>query len=68
MPRSAVELGRGQHLSAAELLERGLRLRPGLVARQAEAERRRRLPAATMQEFHDAGILRVIQPAAFGGF
>jgi len=21
-----------------------------------------------MQEFHDAGILRVIQPAAFGGF
>lgn len=31
-------------------------------------ERLRRLPEATMQEFHDAGILRVIQPAAFGGF
>ena len=68
MPRSAVEHGRRQHLSAAELLERGLRLRPGLVARQQETERLRRLPDATMQEFHDAGILRVIQPAAFGGF
>jgi 3-hydroxy-9,10-secoandrosta-1,3,5(10)-triene-9,17-dione monooxygenase len=68
MPRSAVELGRRQHLSAADLLERGLRLRPGLVARQQEAERLRRLPKATMQEFNDAGILRVIQPAVFGGF
>src|SRR5215831_19403938 len=56
------------HLSAAELLERGLRLRPGLVERQAEAERLRRVPAATMHEFHDAGILRVIQRAVFGGF
>jgi len=68
MPRSAVELGGKQHLSASELLERGLRPRPGLVARQQEAERLRRLPEATMQEFHDAGILRMIQPAAFGGF
>ena len=68
MLQSAVELGRRQHLSAAELLEHGLRLRPRLVARQQETERLRRLPEATMREFHDAGILRVIQPAAFGGF
>src|SRR5215469_9223577 len=68
MPRSVVERGRRQHLSAAELLERGLRLQPGLVARQQEAERLRRLPETTMQEFHGAGILRMIQPAAFGGF
>jgi alkylation response protein AidB-like acyl-CoA dehydrogenase len=38
------------------------------VTRQEETERLRRLPEATMQEFHDAGILRVIQPATFGGF
>src|SRR5215471_11239058 len=68
MPRSAIEPGGRQHLAAAELLERGLGLRPGLVARQEEAERLRRLPEATMQEFHEAGILRVIQPTAFGGF
>lgn len=57
MPGSAVGVGRKQHLSAAELLERGLR--PGLVTRQAEAERLRRLPEATMQEFHDAAHCRV---------
>src|SRR3974390_3752772 len=68
MLRSAIEPGRRQHLSAAELLERGLRLRPGLVTRQQETERLRRLPEVTMREFHEAGILRVIQPAAFGGF
>jgi alkylation response protein AidB-like acyl-CoA dehydrogenase len=54
-------------ISGAELLERAAGLRPQLVARQAEAEHLRRLPAATMREFHEAGILRVIQPAAFGG-
>ena len=39
MPGSTVGVDRKQHLSAAELLERGLRLRPGLVARQEAAER-----------------------------
>jgi 3-hydroxy-9,10-secoandrosta-1,3,5(10)-triene-9,17-dione monooxygenase len=68
VPRTAGELGRTQSVSAAELLERGELLRPGLAARQQEAERLRLLPDATMQEFHDAGILRVVQPTAFGGF
>lgn len=54
--------------SGAELLGRAQKLRPALLARQAEAERLRRLPAATIEEFHEAGILRAIQPVAFGGF
>lgn len=54
--------------SGPELLDRAERLRPALIERQVEAERLRRLPEATMREFHEAGILRVIQPAAFGGF
>jgi len=54
--------------SGAELLCRAEMLLPGLIERQVEAERLRRLPATTMEEFHEAGILRVIQPAAFGGF
>jgi 3-hydroxy-9,10-secoandrosta-1,3,5(10)-triene-9,17-dione monooxygenase len=54
--------------SGAELLRRAEILQPGLVERQVEAERLRRLPEATMAEFHEAGILRVIQPVAFGGF
>jgi alkylation response protein AidB-like acyl-CoA dehydrogenase len=50
------------------LKHRAQLLRPQLLDRQIEAERLRRLPEATMREFHEAGILRVIQPAAFGGF
>jgi 3-hydroxy-9,10-secoandrosta-1,3,5(10)-triene-9,17-dione monooxygenase len=54
--------------SGAELPGRAERLRPQLLARQAEAERLRRAPEATMRDFHEAGILRAIQPVAFGGF
>src|SRR5262245_33419308 len=57
-----------QRLSGAELLHRAQKLRPGLLERQAEAERLRRLPEVTMQEFHEAGIFRAIQPVSFGGF
>lgn len=57
----------GMEETGAELLRRGQSLRPGLLEHQAEAERLRRLPAATMAEFHEAGILRVIQPRCFGG-
>jgi 3-hydroxy-9,10-secoandrosta-1,3,5(10)-triene-9,17-dione monooxygenase len=53
--------------SGAELLRRAEPLRPNLLERQSEAERLRRLPEATMREFHEARILQVIQPAAFGG-
>jgi hypothetical protein len=57
-----------QCLSGVELLHRAQKLRPGLLARQAEAERLRRLPEVTIHEFQAAGILRAIQPVAFGGF
>lgn len=53
--------------TGAELQARAEALRPVLLARQAEAERLRRVPEATMRAFHDAGILKVIQPAMFGG-
>jgi hypothetical protein len=41
--------------SGAELPGRAERLRPRLLARQAEAERLRRVPEATMRDFHAAG-------------
>lgn len=67
MPGSTTLL-KAQRVPGAELLERGERLRPGLVERQAEAERLRRVPEITMAEFHEAGILQAIQPVVFGGF
>lgn len=53
--------------AGADLIARAEALRPQLLERQDEAERLRRLPEATMRAFHDSGILRVIQPAMFGG-
>jgi hypothetical protein len=44
---TSVAAGR-QRLSGAELLHRAQGLRPGLLERQAEAERLRRLPEATL--------------------
>jgi 3-hydroxy-9,10-secoandrosta-1,3,5(10)-triene-9,17-dione monooxygenase len=54
--------------SGTELLGRAQQLRPALLARQVEAERLHRLPAATIAEFREAGIFRVIRPVAFAGF
>ena len=54
MPVSATELAEAQRVSGAALLERGERLLPGLVERQAEAERLRHLPEITMAKFHEA--------------
>lgn len=50
------------------LLARARELAPMLQGRAAEAERARRMPAATDREFREAGFYRVLQPAAFGGF
>jgi 3-hydroxy-9,10-secoandrosta-1,3,5(10)-triene-9,17-dione monooxygenase len=55
-------------MMGAQLLRRAEGLRPELLERQTEAERLRRIPEPTIREFHEAGILRVIQPAVFGGF
>ena len=42
-------------------------LLPGIRARAAEAEERRVLPDTTMKELVDAGVLRMLQPARYGG-
>ncbi|UUL75363.1 GTP cyclohydrolase II RibA [Pseudarthrobacter sp. Fe7] len=41
---------------------------PGLRARAEETEQRRRLPAVTVQELQDAGVFRILPPAAVGGY
>ena len=40
---------------------------PRLAERAAEAERLRRIPQATIDELHQAGLMRLMQPARFGG-
>jgi alkylation response protein AidB-like acyl-CoA dehydrogenase len=49
------------------LLGRALDLVPRVAGRAGEAARLRRLPDETIAEYHDAGILRILQPRRFGG-
>src|SRR5215813_10482660 len=55
-------------ISLADLLERAEALVPRLRERARTAEELRRLPDETHQEFLEAGLYRVFQPARFGGF
>lgn len=53
---------------AGELLTRAERLVPALRERSAEAERLRRCPDATIDDFVASGMLRICQPARYGGY
>src|SRR5260221_1020468 len=49
------------------LLERARALIPLLAERAPSATAARQLPAETIAEYRDAGILRILQPRRFGG-
>src|SRR5436190_1368782 len=49
------------------LLERARALIPRLAERASAATAARQLPPETIAEYHQAGILRVLQPRRFGG-
>jgi len=53
--------------TAQQLLERARELVPGIRERACDAERLRSLPPETVAELGEAGILRALQPRAFGG-
>ena len=50
------------------LVERALAMVPTLLERAALAEELRRIPDETLQDFKDAGFLRMATPTRFGGF
>src|SRR5271168_2956662 len=49
------------------MLERARALIPRLAERAPAATAARQLPAQTIAEYRDAGILRILQPKRFGG-
>ena len=49
------------------MLERARALIPGLAERAPAATKARQIPAETIAEYHEAGILRILQPRRFGG-
>jgi 3-hydroxy-9,10-secoandrosta-1,3,5(10)-triene-9,17-dione monooxygenase len=57
-----------QALTREELLARAESMIPRLAARSADCEKARMAPRETVEEYADLGLLRICQPARYGGF
>jgi alkylation response protein AidB-like acyl-CoA dehydrogenase len=57
----------GGGISSEEALARARKLVPVLRGRSAATNRARRVPAETMRDFIDSGLLRLLQPVRHGG-
>jgi alkylation response protein AidB-like acyl-CoA dehydrogenase len=58
----------GRHPTAEELMARARALLPVLQERAQRCEDQRRVPEETVADFERAGLLRLCQPARFGGY
>lgn len=56
------------YAAEAELLARARAMVPGLAARAASVTAERSVSDETISEFHQSGILRVLQPRRYGGY
>ncbi len=56
-----------KRLTADEARQAAAALVPKIAARAAQAEALRRVPDETIADLHEAGLLRMMQPARFGG-
>jgi 3-hydroxy-9,10-secoandrosta-1,3,5(10)-triene-9,17-dione monooxygenase len=54
-------------LTAQQALQAAAEMVPRLAARAAESERMRRVHPDTITELHSSGLMRLMQPARFGG-
>jgi 3-hydroxy-9,10-secoandrosta-1,3,5(10)-triene-9,17-dione monooxygenase len=55
-------------VSREEILDTARALLPGLAARAGEAEKLRQIPPATIDELKTSGLMRVANPARYGGY
>ena len=55
-------------MTREELLERAEALVPVLASRSEASEKARMAPAETVKDYVDLGLLRICQPARYGGF
>jgi len=55
-------------MNPEEVLTRVRELGPGLRVRARDAEDRRNLPDETVKELKETGLVRLLQPARFGGY
>ncbi len=57
-----------QNVTAEELIERAKKLAPVLLERAEKAEELRRIPDETINDLHEAGLFKAVQPKAYGGY
>ncbi|MFO0692775.1 MAG: flavin-dependent monooxygenase [Polyangiales bacterium] len=55
-------------VTAAELVERARKLIPVLAERAEKAGELRRVPEETIQDLHEAGLFKAVQPKQYGGY
>ncbi|HEX5370723.1 MAG TPA: acyl-CoA dehydrogenase family protein, partial [Dehalococcoidia bacterium] len=55
-------------MSRDEILQRAQALFPGFKARAAETEKLRQIPQTTIDELKASGLMRVANPANYGGY
>lgn len=65
---TAAQLTTSQAPDAAQIIARAKAMAPILRERQAEAVRARQVSPETIQEFHEAGFFKILQPARYGGY
>lgn len=63
-----IEAGKGTKVTREEILARAEALVPALRSRAETAEKLRMCPPETIQDYLDNGLLRVCQPARYGGY
>ncbi len=60
--------GVGHEAAVTTVLEAVEDMLPGIGERTAQADAERRLPDATVKEIANSGVMRLLQPKAFGGY
>jgi len=61
------DISRNRSAAADTLVARAIELAPILAERSDETNRRRSIPPETVADFQSLGLLKVLQPAAYGG-
>lgn len=67
MENQVLDIGTTTTAQGAQLLARARDLAPTFRARAAETEKARSIPPESIAELRQAGLLRTLQPALFGG-
>lgn len=58
----------GEEITEAEMIARARALVPNLRKRVTACEETRRIPEESIRELKEAGLFRILQPRAFGGY